>query len=361
MTSEYKPEELQGVDEGLPELPESHGDNRIVLLPRDPAWLFAYWNLTYEYKEAARAAGGRVLALRLFDVTDVEFDGSNAHAGYEHECAEWARSWYLPVPAPGREYIVEIGYRGGEEWYPLARSKRVAVPSDQPSTWVQSEFVTIGFDEDLREVRDRLPDSLGPADAPTALPVPQTIFDDGDLRILVGGPFFNPSGVPGWPLFSHALMAGELAGSLQLPGSLGQLPGSLGQLPGSLGQLPGSLGQLPPGHLAGSLGYRPGVPLGAPGALGTELDGRIAAGEPVTLENATQPMLQAAVELVVSGRSYPGTEISIAGRPIPVGPDGAFSLRVSVPEGLRDLPIEARAVASGVTRRLVLKLGRDFE
>jgi hypothetical protein len=32
-----------------------------------------------------------------------------------------------------------------------------------------------------------------------------------------------------------------------------------------------------------------------------------------------------------------------------------------VPEGLRDLPIEARAVASGVTRRLVLKLGRDFE
>ena len=129
---EYLPEELQGIDERLPVLPDSYGENRIVLLPRDPGWLFAYWNLTAEYKEAARAAGGATLAIRLFDVTEVDFDGTNAQVTYEHECAEWARSWYLPTPAPSREYVVEIGYRGGSEWFPLARSKRVSIPSERP-------------------------------------------------------------------------------------------------------------------------------------------------------------------------------------------------------------------------------------
>ncbi len=99
---EYLPEELQGIDERLPVLPDSYGENRIVLLPRDPGWLFAYWNLTAEYKEAARSAGGVTLAIRLFDVTEVDFDGTNAQITYEHECAEWARSWYLPTPAPSR-------------------------------------------------------------------------------------------------------------------------------------------------------------------------------------------------------------------------------------------------------------------
>ena len=47
-----------------------------------------------------------------------------------------------------------------------------------------------------------------------------------------------------------------------------------------------------------------------------------------------ESVVQAAVEMVVSGRSFPGTEISIAGQGIPTGPDGAFSLRVSVPEVL---------------------------
>jgi len=366
--SEYKPEELQGVDEGLPELPQTSDGNRIVLLPRDPAWLFAYWNLTYEYKEAARAAGGKVLALRLNDVTDLDFDGTNAHSAYEHECAEWARSWYLPVPAPGRDYIVEIGYRGGEDWFPLARSRRVSVPADQPSTWVRNDFVTIGFDEDLKAVRQRMPRMDQPAEPPTAPPVtPQTIYDDGDLRIVVGGPFFNPSGAPSWPLFSHAVLA--VPGSVShLPGSLGHIPGSLGHIPGSLGHIPGSLGHVPGslGHVPGSLGHlgqlarHPGTPPDA-GALGTELEASVFAGQPVLLEDATQPLLQAAVEMVISGRSFPGTEISIAGRGIPTGPDGAFSLRVSVPEGMRDLPIEAKSVESGVTRRLVLRFGRDFD
>jgi hypothetical protein len=396
----YRPEELQGVDESLPELPESYGDNRIVLLPRDLAWLFAYWDLAVEYKEAARAAGGSVLALRLYDVTGIDFDGTNARAMVEHECAEWARSWYLPTPAPDRDYVVEIGYRGADQWFPLARSNKVSVPSDQPSTWIKDDFITIRFDEDLRqpEVRDRLPSAPGPAPVATAVGAvgPHTLFDDGELRVVVGGTFLPPSGAPSWPPFSGSAELGAIPSSASLvAGSLLGLPtsgawsgawsGALGSqalVPGS-GQafIPGSLFALPssgalqgPGsfQLPTSGGFqRPG---GWPSAVSRELadggaqavghgrgPGVEASGSAATTEPAPPPLLVASVEMVISGRSLPGTEIKVAGRSVPLGPDGAFSLRVTVPEGLRELPIEARAAGSPEPRRIRLKLGRETD
>jgi hypothetical protein len=138
------------LDAGLPELPEGYADNRIVLLPRDPQWLYCYWDVTNEHKQAARMRGGLYLCLRLHDVTDVIFDGANAHAMWEQEVHELARNWYLHVPSPGRRYCLEIGYRGAEgQWLPLARSNTVPAPVDRPAERVQDEFVTIPLDRPL--------------------------------------------------------------------------------------------------------------------------------------------------------------------------------------------------------------------
>ena len=389
----YQPDELLGVDEALPELPETYGDNRIVLLPRDLSWLFTYWDLTQEYKEAARAAGGRVLALRLYDVTGVDFDGTNARGMHEHECAEWARSWYLPTPTPDRDYIVEIGYRGADQWFPLARSNKVSVPSDQPSTWIKDDFISIRFEEDLRDVRDRLPPDLRTAAVSSAPSLaPQTIFDDGELRIVVGGTLLPPSGVPGWPLSSAELMgsqvfvpgsvtsiagsvaflpsSGALAGSVSfIPGSVSAVPGSVSFLPSSAALAPSSPAFFPHGMLPSSPGFARPPRLG--GALRdvASAEGSVAghAAEGDTSAPAASgpppepPLLLASVEMVISGRSMPGTELRIAGRSIPLGPDGAFSLRITVPEGLRELPIEARSPITSGTRRMVLRLGRESE
>jgi hypothetical protein len=396
----YRPEELQGIDESLPDLPETYGDNRIVLLPRDLAWLFAYWDLATEYKDAARAAGGNVLALRLYDVTGIDFDGTNARAMVEHECAEWARSWYLPTPAPDRDYVVEIGYRGADQWFPLARSNKVSVPSDQPSTWIKDDFITIRFEEDLRqpEVRERLLPQGGPgpglAAAGTGAVGPHTLFDDGELRVVVGGTFLPPSGAPTWPSFSgsaelaalpssQSLVAGSLLG---IPTSgawsgvwsgvwSGAVPGS-GQafVPGSLISLPSSGAFSGPGffQLPTSGGFqRPGLGPSLPGGELPLAEGARAIGDggaptdgssvSVSTPPPPPPLLVANVEMVISGRSLPGTEIRVAGRAVPLGPDGAFSLRVTVPEGLRELPIEARSPSSPEPRRITLKLGRETD
>lgn len=400
----HKPEELQKIDDDLPELPESYGDNRIVLLPRDISWLFAYWDLTHEYKEAARSAGGNVLALRLYDVTSIDFDGTNAHAMYEYECAEWARSWYIPIPVPDRDFVVEIGYRGADQWFPLARSNKVSVPSDQPSTWIKDDFISIQFEEDLRQIRDRFKaEESAPSNAPSgASPMAfpsMLLFDDGEIRVMVGGAFLSPSGVPVWPMFS-AVFSGAMevtsGFSINLPSSQMFVPGSQAFIPGSQAFLPGSLSFIPGSQMfvPGSVSFVPGsqafLPTGffqLPSSPGFAMPYRIPKAPEPTAENREQtgnveppplqvdstqypdavpvtaepPLLLATMEMVITGRSLPGTEIKIADRAIPLGPDGCFSLRITVPEGLRELPIEARSSTTNAVRRMKVRVGREIE
>jgi len=120
---------LADVDAGLGDLPAGYGASRIVLLPRDPQWAYAYWDVPNEHKEELRRQGGQQLALRLYDVTDVNMDTQGYHSMQEFPCDELAREWYVPISVSDRVYVVEIGYRCGDgRWLVLTRSAPVMVP-----------------------------------------------------------------------------------------------------------------------------------------------------------------------------------------------------------------------------------------
>lgn len=62
-------------------LPDTYGSTEIVLMVRDPYWVYAYWEIADDIPRAVTAALGpeglRTFrkALRVHDVTDIEFDG----------------------------------------------------------------------------------------------------------------------------------------------------------------------------------------------------------------------------------------------------------------------------------------------
>jgi uncharacterized protein len=142
---------LAAVDEGLPELPAGYGDSRIMLMPRDPQWAYAYWDIPNSHKEEVRRQGGIRLALRFYDVTDINLDYQRPHSLQQYECDELAREWYLPVPVSDRDYMIEIGYITADgRWLLLARSTAIRVPPVYPSDWVDDQFVTIDWDEALQ-------------------------------------------------------------------------------------------------------------------------------------------------------------------------------------------------------------------
>lgn len=138
--------------EPVEELPHGYGVNRIVLLARDPEWLFSYWEVTPDRVEAARRFfesewGTTRSILRVYDVSNIKFNGSNAHSHFDIELSGNARNWYIRVSKPDCSFIVEIGIvsKSGK-YFMLARSNAARTPRSRMSDVIDEEWMSIDFD-----------------------------------------------------------------------------------------------------------------------------------------------------------------------------------------------------------------------
>ncbi len=129
-------------------LPAGYGDNRIVIMARDPWWIFAYWEITCQKESEVRSLiGQRGLSplksvLRVYDVTDREFDGKNANSYFDIDLSGLATDWYINVGKPNRSWIVDIGIlAGNNEFFLLARSNCVRTPRFGMSEIVDEEWM----------------------------------------------------------------------------------------------------------------------------------------------------------------------------------------------------------------------------
>lgn len=125
-----------------------HGD-RLVAMVRDPYWLHAYWELSRQSIDRARAALGQFWhgarpTLRLLEVSR---DGTTSNVRKvvrDVEIHGSVNNWYIDVDAPPRSFQMEIGYLApGGRFTCLARSNTVTTPavgSVKPNgNWTQPE------------------------------------------------------------------------------------------------------------------------------------------------------------------------------------------------------------------------------
>ncbi|MDD5449138.1 MAG: DUF4912 domain-containing protein [Candidatus Omnitrophica bacterium] len=130
------------------EFPYGYGDNRIVALVRDPWWLYSYWEITADRENEARdklhRKGLRAVKsiLRVYDVTDINFNGDNAHSYFDIELTGLANNWYINVGAPNRAWIIEIGILANNgDFVALARSNCVRTPRFGMSDIIDEEWM----------------------------------------------------------------------------------------------------------------------------------------------------------------------------------------------------------------------------
>jgi hypothetical protein len=132
----------------IPTLPRTYGDNRIVLLVRDPYWLFAYWEIQPDRVDAGRAHLGPAFdsarwVLRVYDITGIAFDGFNAHSFFDIDLVGSADNWYIEVPEDDHCYCADIGIRAGDgRFYVLARSNQVETPRARISDVVDEAWAS---------------------------------------------------------------------------------------------------------------------------------------------------------------------------------------------------------------------------
>jgi len=111
------------------ELPASYNETRVVVMLRDPAWAFAYWDLREADAEAfAKSELFEGLALRVFAMSNADTDEGSVSDVTDIPVTLIDTSWYIHLPEQERFYRIGlVAFQGGAEQL-LAVSNVVAVP-----------------------------------------------------------------------------------------------------------------------------------------------------------------------------------------------------------------------------------------
>ncbi|MFM6105397.1 MAG: substrate-binding domain-containing protein [Sphaerospermopsis kisseleviana] len=104
------------------------GDSSIVFTPRTPQWAYVSWYVAETQKEAAQKIGGTILAVRLYDATDIDLSYQFPQLVQQYECEEVICDCYVAIPTSNRDYMTEIGYvTNNNDWLCIARSGKIRI------------------------------------------------------------------------------------------------------------------------------------------------------------------------------------------------------------------------------------------
>lgn len=144
-SGELKPGDRLGQEERY-QLPSRYGVDRLVLLARDPYWLYAYWEITHQ-----KYAEMRDRHLREWDLSRPLLRLSDITPGVPQEqryldiyITDEADNWYIHVGRPRHTLFAEIGrLLPHSVFVPLVRSNVVTLPPDSVSGEISEEWAPV--------------------------------------------------------------------------------------------------------------------------------------------------------------------------------------------------------------------------
>ena len=143
--SKFSHPETTRIRRSIPsELPHQYDEDRIVLQVRDPRWIHAYWETKGSTIERFRNELGHDFyqakkTLRVYDVSQIIFNGNNAHRFFDIHISEFANNWYIDTNGPGKSWCVDLGLLlPGGRFITIIRSNTVHTPIEGPS-WITDE------------------------------------------------------------------------------------------------------------------------------------------------------------------------------------------------------------------------------
>lgn len=135
-------------------LPHNYGDTKLIIMPRDPAWFYAYWEVSpAALAELRRTMGDSTFnssrwALRIYDITDVQFNGANAHRHFDVYINYANENWYINVGEFNRSWCADLGMATPDgNFVVVTRSNMLRMPrqgvspvTDEQWAILQQEF-----------------------------------------------------------------------------------------------------------------------------------------------------------------------------------------------------------------------------
>ena len=174
--------ETEPPPEKLTELPTSYRPPRLTLLEVEPCRVHAYWEITpQDYDAALKRFGPQPTSaawvLRFYDVTYIDFDGSNAHTYFDVSIDTMASGWYVDLWSGDKSYCAEIGVRAPDgRFAPVCRSNFVDLPRTEPAPLYGPQWLSV---DGAFEIVERVPEPQpeGASCEPVSTGVPE-VYDD---------------------------------------------------------------------------------------------------------------------------------------------------------------------------------------
>jgi len=125
-------------------LTHEYGSERMALMARDPYMAFSYWELPQARLEKEKAWFGwdSKLCVRVYDITGVLFDGTNATAYFDQEVYDRVGSWYFDFSRPMHSFCADLGLLAPNgRFLTMIRSNAVTMPRDGVSEVLDEEWL----------------------------------------------------------------------------------------------------------------------------------------------------------------------------------------------------------------------------
>ena len=317
----------------LTELPSSYGHTRLTLMPVDPYHIHAYWEVTPHDRETTMTRLGPEGAkarwvLRFYDVTYIDFDGTNAHVYFDQPIDLIAGNWYVELWSSEKTYCADIGALAPSGQFESAcRSNFVQVPRAEASTDYRPEWLRVegNFDKVERVTLSPLSElPVTSADFPARAQTAPPISDESALQMV------SETVDKREP---HPSRRSQKKGPPQGERKLSFENNNRTARP----EEPPSSGGVSKGARWIKSTVSPQDASGKPPPAGARREAHFpetvsSFGSGVwTLAGRTAAALTLNVDVVISGRGQPGQAIQVNGQWLKAGADGTFSVRLALP------------------------------
>ena len=344
------------------ELPEAYGTERLLLMARDPHWLYAHWDMTAEQLRTHNASSrDGHLVVRVYR------DRASEEPVLEQHVHPESRNWFLHVGRGATKYIAQLGFYGRTGgWQIITTSGATVTPPDILSEDTSVRFETIPvevpFTKLLEVVKEAVSEHLplveaiqelreaGHVELPVSLPAPTE-------PASIDSPMPAPSPAISAPAFS--IPAPQWIPREWTP----QQERALAQVISIdevrrvwMGSL--EITELIRRKIEHELASQAAAELG--GGPGAEQPGGVSSiSSPFGGEQRRKGFwFNVNAELIIYGATEADATVTIGGRKIQLRRDGSFSFRFALPDGSYDLPVNATSADGDDSREARLHFRR---
>ncbi len=322
-----------------------YGTTYLTLMAKDPSWIYAYWEIApdslhnllksvsnHHLKEAQTV-------LRMYDVTLLDFNGTNANKYFDIEVGPRANNWYVNLWSDSVSYIGEIGLRFNDgRFFALARSNAAHTPRKTYSPRHEQIWMKVEDNKPQKPHVFARPKSGYQAKQRTPAPKQKrTIYlSEEDIRR-----YYSRLS----PLLRDIISA-------RLDSVYGKRAGKYKFVLEGEGETHENNPLLPKDYFIKRVIVGASESLVFLGASEEMARPTSSASESLVKPEQRKFFFELNAELIVYGRTEPDATVHLGDKKIPLRSDGTFSLRFALPDGNIPLEFKAEAADKKETRRI---------